>query len=268
MTDRSYLFVPGDRPERFDKALASGAHAVVIDLEDAVRPEHKDTARAGVLDWLSVTDERVVLRVNPAGTPWHDADCNLLSLPSVVAVMLPKSESAAQLQALAGRMRDGQRLLPLMETVAGHFAVAEMARVPKVQRLVFGTVDFMADAGIRGDAQELDAVRTQLVLASRLAGLQEPVDGVTLSIDDAAQVAQDTQRSRRFGMGAKLCIHPRQVAPVNESFAPTEREIDWAHRVVAALAEGHGAATVEGKLVDRPVELQARAILAEAAAQR
>lgn len=267
MTDRSYLFVPGDRPERFDKALASGAHAIVIDLEDAVQPAHKDTARAAVRDWLATTDKTVVLRVNPAGTPWHDADCKLLSSPAISAVMLPKAESAAQLLALAGRMRDGQRLLPLMETVAGHFAVAEMARVPQVQRLVFGTVDFMADAGIRGDAQELDAVRTQLVLVSRLAGLQAPVDGVTLSTDDAAQVAHDTQRSRRFGMGAKLCIHPKQVAPVNEGFAPTEREIDWARRVVAALAEGHGAVTVDGKLVDRPVELQAKAILSEAAGQ-
>jgi len=263
MTDRSYLFVPGDRPERFDKALASGAHAVVIDLEDAVQPAHKDAARAAVRDWLATSKKTVVLRVNPAGTPWHEADCELLSLPAVGAVMLPKSEQAAQLTALAARLRDSQTLLPLVETVAGHFAAAELARVSRVQRLVFGTVDFMADAGIRGDAQELDAVRTHFVLVSRHAGLQAPVDGVTLATGDVEQVMQDTQRSRRFGMGGKLCIHPRQVAPVNEGFAPTAGEIDWASRVVAALAEGHGAVTVDGKLVDRPVELQAKAILAE-----
>lgn len=267
MTDRSYLFVPGDRPERFDKALATGAHAIVIDLEDAVQPAHKDTARAAARAWLEASQRPVVLRVNPAGTPWHEADCELLSLPAVGAVMLPKAEDAAGLNALAGRLRDGQALLPLMETVAGHFAAAEMACVPRVRRLVFGTVDFMADAGIRGDGPELDAVRTHLVLVSRHAGLQAPVDGVTLSTDDAAQVAQDTLRSRRFGMGAKLCIHPKQVAPVNEGFAPTGQEVDWARRVVAALAQGHGAVTVDGKLVDRPVELQARAILAEAGSE-
>lgn len=266
MTNRSYLFVPGDRPERFDKALATGAHAVIIDLEDAVQPAHKNAARASTRAWLEASQQPVVLRVNPAGTPWHDADCELLSLPMVRAVMLPKSEQAAQLADVAGRLRDGQTLLPLVETVAGHFAMAELARVPKVQRLAFGSFDFMADAGIRGDAEELDAVRTQLVLVSRHAGLLAPVDGVTLSTDDARRIAHDVQRSRRFGMGGKLCIHPRQVAAVNTGFAPTEGEIAWARRVVAALAQGHGAVTVDGKLVDRPIEMQARAILSEAPA--
>ena len=263
--DRSYLFVPGDRAERFDKALASGAHAIVIDLEDAVQPAHKDAARDAVRAWLMLSGAPVVLRVNPAGTPWHAHDCALLALPRVRAVMVPKAEDAAQLARLASGLRDSQVLLPLVETVAGHFAAADIARVPKVQRLAFGSIDFMADAGIRGDAEELDAVRTQLVLVSRHAGLQAPVEGVTLSTDDADQIAHDVARARRFGLGAKLCIHPRQVAAVNTGFAPTAAEIDWAQRVVAALAAGHGAVTVDGKLVDRPIELQARAILEEAA---
>src|SRR5215510_4364105 len=105
MIDRSYLFVPGDRPERFDKALATGAHAVIIDLEDAVQPAHKDAARAANRDWLEGSRRRVVLLVNPAGTPWHDADCELLALPMVRAVMLPKSEQASQLADVAGRLR-------------------------------------------------------------------------------------------------------------------------------------------------------------------
>ncbi|MDM0107667.1 CoA ester lyase [Variovorax sp. J22R24] len=266
MIERSYLFVPGDRPERIDKALASGAHAVIVDLEDAVQPDHKDAARAATRAWLEASSRPVILRINPPGTPWNEHDCELLALRAVRAVMLPKAEDAGQLHELAGRLREDQMLLPLVETVAGHFAAVELARVRRVQRLAFGSFDFMADAGIRGDAEELDAIRTQLVLVSRMAGLQAPVDGVTLGTDDAAQIAHDVQRSRRYGMGAKLCIHPRQVSAVNSGFAPSDREIDWARRVVAALAHGHGAVTVDGKLVDRPIELQARAILAEAPA--
>lgn len=265
MTERSYLFVPGDRPERFDKALASGAHAIIIDLEDAVLPAGKDAARVASGAWLAQDGPGVVLRINPAGTPWHVEDCELLSLARVRAVMVPKAQDAAQLQALSAILRENQVLLPLVETVAGHFAAAELARVPKVQRLVFGSFDFMADAGIRGDAEELDAVRTHLVLVSRHAGLQAPVDGVTLATDDATQMTQDVRRARRFGLGAKLCIHPRQVAAVNTGFAPAPQEIAWAQRVMAALTQGHGAVTVDGKLVDRPIELQARAILEEAA---
>lgn len=266
MIDRSYLFVPGDRPERFDKALASGAHAIIIDLEDAVLPERKPAARAALRDWLAQARLPVVVRVNPAGTPWHEEDCALLALAQVRAVMLPKAENAAQLARLAATLRPDQALLPLIETVAGHFAAAEIARVPRVARLAFGSFDFMADAGIRGDAEELDFVRTQLVLVSRHAGLAAPVDGVTLATDDAAQIERDVQRSRRFGMGGKLCIHPRQVAAVNAGFAPTAPELDWARRVVAALAAGsRGAVTVDGKLVDRPIELLARAILEQAA---
>jgi citrate lyase subunit beta / citryl-CoA lyase len=152
-----------------------------------------------------------------------------------------------------------------VETVAGHFAAAEIARVPRVTRLAFGSFDFMSDAGIRGDAEELDAVRTHLVLVSRHAGIAAPVDGVTLATDDVPQIERDVARSRRWGMGGKLCIHPKQVAPVNAGFAPSAKEVDWARRVVDALAKGQlGAVTVDGKLVDRPIELMARTILEEA----
>jgi citrate lyase subunit beta/citryl-CoA lyase len=262
MPHRSYLFVPGDRPERFDKAVASGAHATIIDLEDAVQPPHKAQAREALRAWLQQTRERVLVRVNAAGTPWHEADCGLLSLPAVGGVMVPKAEDAAQLAALARSLRADQVLVPLVETVAGHFASVQIARTPGVHRLAFGSFDFMADAGIRGDAEELDAVRTQLVLASRHAGIAAPVDGVTLATGDAAQIERDVARARRWGMGGKLCIHPRQVPLVNAGFAPTGQEVDWARRVIAALAEGGlGAVAVDGKLVDRPIELMARAIL-------
>lgn len=267
MPHRSYLFVPGDRPERFDKAVASGAHVTIIDLEDAVLPERKVQARAALLGWLEQTTHRVLVRINPFGTPWHDEDCGVLAQPSVVGVMVPKAQDAGQLASLAQSLREGQVLVPLVESVAGHFAAAQLARVPRVTRLAFGSFDFMADAGIRGDGEELDAVRTNLVLVSRHAGIAAPVDGVTLATDDAAQIERDVARSRRYGMGGKLCIHPRQVPIVNTGFAPRAQEVEWAQRVVSALAQGQlGAVAVDGKLVDRPIELMARAILEDVTA--
>jgi len=264
-TPRSFLFVPGDRPERFDKALASGAHAVILDLEDAVQPERKPAAREHLREWLATSRQPVYVRINPLDTPWGEDDLSLASSPRVQGLMLPKADDADRLRQVQSRLRPNQGLIPLVESVQGHFAALALSRVTGVTRLAFGTVDFMADAGIGGDGEELDAVRTHLVLASRAAGLQAPLDGVCLSIDEEDVMAREAQRSRRFGMGGKLCIHPRQVAHVNRAFEPTEAEIAWAHEVVRALEGGSlGAVAVRGKLVDRPVWLQAQQVLAQA----
>jgi len=264
MTHRSYLFVPGDRPERFDKAVASGAHVTIIDLEDAVLPERKAQARDALLAWLETAKHNVMVRINPHGTPWYDEDLRVLALPAVTGVMVPKAQDPGQLASLAQSLRAGQGLVPLVESVAGHFAASHLAHVPRVTRLAFGSFDFMSDAGIRGDAEELDAVRTNLVLVSRHAGIAAPIDGVTLATDDVPQIERDVARSRRYGMGGKLCIHPRQVPVVNTGFAPSAKEVEWAQRVVAALAQGQlGAVAVDGKLVDKPIELMARTILEE-----
>ena len=265
---RSYLFVPGDRPERFDKAVATGAHAVILDLEDAVTPERKVQARQAIAGWLKTTSTRVFVRVNPEGTAWHADDCELLlGSDKLAGVMVPKAEDCASIARLAQRLADGQELIPLVESVAGHFEAAALARVPRVSRLAFGSFDFMSDSGIQSDGEELDAVRINLVLVSRHAGLRAPIDGVSLAIDDAQQLERDVRRSRRLGMGAKLCIHPKQVPVVHAGFAPKPEEIEWARRVRDALASGPlGAIAVDGKLVDKPIALRAEAILAEAAA--
>lgn len=265
MSERSYLFVPGDRPERFDKALASGAHAVILDLEDAVQPERKPQAREAVRTWLAQAGKPVWIRINQADSAWHEDDCSLLDSPAVRGVMLPKAQDVPGLQRVNGRLRAGQHVIPLVESVAGWFEALPLARVPGVLRLAFGSVDFQSDSGIQGEGEEMNAVRTQLVLVSRLAGLQAPIDGVSVAIDDAAQLQADVRRSRRFGFGAKLCIHPKQVAGVHTGFKPTDAEVAWARRVVDALAAGPlGAITVDGKMVDKPIALLAQAILAEA----
>lgn len=262
---RSLLFVPGSRPDRFDKAMAAGAHVVVIDLEDAVAPGDKDRAREAVASWLDPRRE-VVVRINGAETPWFRDDLSMCGRAGVAAVMLPKAERPGDIAAL--RDAGAAAVLPLIESAAGLAALASIAGAPGVQRLAFGSIDFQVDLGMRDALEdELLFFRSQLVLASRLAGLQAPVDGVSTAIDDAERLRDDVLRARRLGFGGKLCIHPRQVAGVNRYFAPSEAERDWAQRVLDAATASRGAAVaVDGKMVDRPVILRAQAILDEAKA--
>ncbi len=266
MTARSYLFVPGDRPERFDKALRAGADEVIVDLEDAVAPTAKDAARAALASWLASTAARpVAVRVNAADSAGFADDLRLCTHPAVHALVLPKAEDEAMLDRVAASLR-GKAVLPLIETAAGFDAARRLARVPGVTRLVFGSIDFQADLGIEGDDDALLHFRSQLVLVSRLAGLAAPVDGVTTALGDDAAIARDTARARRLGFGAKLCIHPRQVEPVNRGFLPSPAELDWARHVLAAAqASGGAAVAVDGKMVDAPVLLRAQRLIERAA---
>ena len=261
---RSYLFVPGNRPERFEKALGSGADAVIVDLEDAVPPEGKAEARAAVARWLA-PQRPVLIRINGADTPWFAEDLALCAQAGVAGVMVPKAERVADLQRVA-TVAAGGAVLPLIETAAGFENLRALAGAESVQRLVFGSIDFQLDLGILDD--ELTAFRSQLVLVSRTANLVAPVDGVCTAIDDTEQLQRDTTRARRLGFGAKLCIHPRQVETVNQGFVPSEAELAWARRVLAAAAQARGAAVaLDGKMIDRPVILRAQAIVDEAEAR-
>jgi citrate lyase subunit beta / citryl-CoA lyase len=267
---RSFLFVPGDRPERLAKALASGAHVVVVDLEDAVAPDDKPAARAALLAaWpaLSVQERaRLVIRTNAVVTAaWADDAALLreLSAHGLAGVMVAKSESAAALGAVA-RDAGGAALLPLVESTEGVHEADRIARAAGVIRLVFGHLDFQLDLGLHAgcDETELDSIRLALVMASRRAGLAAPVDGVTVDLDDPARLAADAARSRRLGFGAKLCIHPRQVAAVNEALRPSDAERQWAQRVLDASRDrGTGAFRLEGRMIDEPVLAQARRVL-------
>jgi citrate lyase subunit beta/citryl-CoA lyase len=265
---RSYLFVPGHRPERFPKALAAGADVVIIDLEDAVAPHDKDMARNAVSKWLSAGTP-VVLRINGADTVWFEHDLHLLSLPGVAAVMLPKAESAAQIARVRAGLPPGRAslpVLPMIESALGLHRLHELAGAPGVERLVLGAIDLQVDLGLR-DATDEDLLPFMLdiVVASRVAGIRRPVDGVSTAIDDEKGLAADVRRTRRLGFGGKLCIHPRQVAIVNAGLMPSEQEVAWATAVVAAAARSGGAVVaMEGKMIDKPVILRAEAILAQA----
>ncbi|MBZ5576986.1 MAG: CoA ester lyase [Acidobacteriia bacterium] len=262
---RSYLFVPGNRRDRFDKAYASGADVVIIDLEDAVPPPEKSRARTEVEAWADPA-RPVVLRINGVDTDWFRDDVTCCRMPGIQAVMLPKTESVAHLRRVEELLGQSARILPLIETARGFENAQEIARDRAVERLVFGSLDFQLDLGIHGDQEELLYFRSQLVLVSRLAGIHAPVDGINTAIDDADQLRADTRRARRLGFGGKLCIHPKQIGPVNECFLPTAEQVEWAKRVVAGAATAQGSAiAVDGRMIDRPVILQAEGILKEAA---
>jgi citrate lyase subunit beta/citryl-CoA lyase len=263
MIARSYLFVPGDRPDRFDKAMAAGADAVIVDLEDAVAPAKKTEARAAIGKWLSA-EKNILLRINADTTEWYREDLQLARAAGIAGILLSKAQSIdAELQAICAET--GQFLLPQVETAQGFENAYALASTPGVQRLLFGTLDFQMDLGIEGEGDELAYFRSELVLVSRLAGIQSPVDGPSTALDDPVQVTADTHRARRLGFGGKLCIHPKQVAHVNAAFAPTTAELEWARRVVAAAAESKGAAVaLDGRMVDQPVILKAEQIVGEA----
>ena len=274
---RSFLFVPADRPERFAKALASGADAVIVDLEDAIAPGDKLLARQALLQTVASLDaaqrSRLVVRINAAGTPWHADDLaalrglGTLGAVGIAAVMVSKAESPATLADVAAAAGPACVLLPLIESVAGLDALDALAASPQVLRLAFGHLDFQADAGLACgmDESELAPVRLALVLASRRASLAAPVDGISPGTQDTAQLSLDAARSRRGGFGGKLCIHPAQVALVNAAFAPSAQEVDWARRVQAAFAAaGGGVFSLDGRMVDAPVLRLAQRTLAQA----
>lgn len=262
MTERSLLFVPGDRPERFGKALATAADRVIVDLEDAVLPDAKAAARATLAAWLAGPKARpIAVRLNGVDTEWHDEDLRAVEgAPNLAAVVLPKAETRDALERVADRLGPGRTVIALVETVRGYMNLRDLVSARGLSRVAFGSVDFCAETGIRGLGSELDAIRTELVVVSRWANLAPPVEGVTIAVKDDALLAEDIDRARRLGFGAKLCIHPSQVEAVNRGFSPSAEELDWASRVVAAAAKG-GALTVDGKLVDKPVVEQARKIL-------
>ncbi len=258
---RSLLFVPGDRPERFEKAAASGAHQLILDLEDAVAPAAKTSARDAVAAWLRAGHGAIV-RINSQDTPWHEDDLAMLAAFPDAAFMLPKAEPVVMARVIA--KLPGRQAIGLVESVAGYAQLRELAAVGGLSRLAFGSVDFSLETGITDEGDALTAVRTGIVMASVLAGLAPPIDGVSVELTDEALIGQHALRSLRLGFGGKLCIHPRQIARVNAAFRPSQAEEDWARRVLEASALSGGAAVaLDGKMIDRPVVERARRLVAD-----
>lgn len=270
---RSFLFVPASRPERYAKALASGADCVILDLEDAVGAEAKDSARGSLAQGLSTFEPsqlaRSLVRINAAETLWHEDDLKQLATWAVRGlggVVVPKADGPAVIHGAAKQLGPGIALVPLIESVRGLDAVDLIARAPQVVRIAFGHLDFQLDAGMRcmGDETPLAPVRSSLVFASRRADLAPPVDGVTVDTEDAAQLQVDVDRARQFGFAGKLCIHPRQVGAVNDAFTASPTEVEWSRRVLDAARQHRGAAfSLDGRMVDAPVIALAKRVLGQ-----
>lgn len=257
-TARSFLFVPGDRPERFDKAVATGADLVVIDLEDAVTAELKPAARGYVTRWLN-DGGRALVRINASSSPYHQDDLAALdNLDGLVGVVLAKAESAGAVQAVGDAV--ARPVVALIESATGMLQATQLAGVDCVARLAFGHLDYAVDIDAEPGWDAMLHGRSTLVLASRAAGLPGPVDGVTTSFDDLAVLDEDVQRGRKVGLTGKLLIHPRQVAAVHNAYRPDEQTVQWAERVLMAASAG-AAVQIDGQMVDAPVLARARSVL-------
>lgn len=265
---RSYLFVPANRVDRYEKALNTHADVIIIDLEDAVPVELKQSARESLKHWLSENPEKnVMLRVNSRQSEWFIDDIQLVLFSNIRGVVLPKTESSSDVEAVIA-IRDTD-VFALIETAKGFANVRSIAATPSVCALMFGSIDFQLDMEMNGGYQELLSFRNEIVLASKLAAIDAPIDGVTVDFKDEALVNQESLAAKNLGFAGKLCIHPNQVDIVNQAFSYSKAEMDWANRVLhkAELAQGQ-ALSLDGKMIDLPVILKAQKILRHAELNR
>lgn len=265
---QAFLFVPANRPDRFAKSLATRAHAVIVDLEDAVPLSEKDVARDAIrrelTPWLLQYPERIVVRVNACGTPFLEDDLHLMDELGIRHIMLPKAESPEQLSSVADALSFTPLLIPMIESARGVDQVKAIAAHRNTLRLSLGNIDLQFSFGMQCGPDELELlpIRHQVLLASRLAEIAAPIDGVTVQIDSQDQLQADILRSKRLGFSAKLCIHPRQVDAVILGFQPSAQEIAYAQAVVAADRTANGGVVqLNGKMVDRPVVMLAKSVL-------
>jgi len=256
------LFCPADRPDRYAKALAA-ADLVVLDLEDAVRPAAKATAREALLA-NPVDPERVMIRVNAVGTAEFEADIAALRDTAYRIVMLPKAEDPAQFARLAPLA--WWQVVALCETPLGVLNAAALAAAPGVTALMWGAEDLMATMNGRS-SRHADGGYRQVALHARSAVLlaaaahgKDAIDSVYIDIADLSGLAAEAEDAAASGFALKACIHPSQVPVVRAAFRADEAQVAWARRVLAAVSEG-GVASVDGQMIDGPLIRQAEHIL-------
>ena len=273
------LFAPGNHARRVEKALTLDADVVILDLEDAVAVAEKALAREQVVAAFQAPRRALgYVRINAFDTPFCFEDLRAVVTPGVDGVVVPKVESPAQLVAVdwtiaaleraRGLPEGGIDLMPIVETARGMAELRAVARSgTRARRLSFGAGDYTLDVGMRWtvEERELDHVRTAIVVESRAAGLEPPVDTVFIRLGEPEAFRRSTELARDLGFQGKLCIHPEQVGPVNAAFTPGDDEIAQSERYVAAFeeAEARGSASiqVDGYFIDYPIVEKARRTL-------
>ncbi|GAA3755273.1 HpcH/HpaI aldolase/citrate lyase family protein [Salinactinospora qingdaonensis] len=260
------LFCPADRPERFTKA-AAGADVVIVDLEDGCHPQRRDTARQALAQ-TPLDAQRTIVRVNPATSPEHAADLDAVARAGYDVVMLAKAESPQQVSAI-----DAQ-VVALVETPMGALRAAEIAAAAGCVGMMWGAEDLVAGLG-GGSSRFADGtyrdvarhVRSTVLLAAGAYG-RFAVDAVHLDIADHAGLRAEAEDAVALGFAATACIHPSQVEVIRAAYAPTEEQVAWARRVLAAAEDTPGVFTLDGRMVDAPLFRQAQAIADRAGISR
>ncbi|HZM34712.1 MAG TPA: CoA ester lyase [Burkholderiales bacterium] len=285
--NRSFLFAPGNVARRVEKAFTLDADAVILDLEDSVALSDKVSARKDVAAALGRKGRaRVYVRVNAPATPFCYGDLLETVRPGIAGVLLPKVESAADLHAIDWLLAALERergidegsldLMPIIETAAGLQRIDRVLQARslrpyrgpwRVKRVAFGAADYSNDLGLSPtlDEPELAGARERVVLASRAAGMENPIDSPWFHFKEVEAFRRALERSRRTGFQGRLCVHPDQIAPVNAAYLPSDEELARARRIVAAFREaearGEAAVQVDGLMVDYPVAYRAQAML-------
>jgi citrate lyase subunit beta/citryl-CoA lyase len=287
---RSFLFAPGNRPRFVEKVAHCGADAAILDLEDAVPIAEKKDARHAVHQALrTISNCPVYVRINPlvAATSFSqaigEADLEALVCGDLAGIMMPKTEralEAQQAESILSRL-EGERgltpgkidLIPIIETALGvHHAFDIASAGTRIKRLAFGAGDFTRDIGVRWSRREVESqyARSALVVASRAAGLEAPLDSVWIDIRDLRGLTRSARLAKQLGFQGKMAIHPTQVEPINAAFSPTVEELAYAKRVVAAFeaaeAVGNASVQLDGQMIDYPIVEAAQRILDTAAA--
>lgn len=267
----TYLFVPGDSARKITKALGSEADAVIIDLEDAVARDQKVAARATVRETIDelrragTLQKPFYLRCNSVATPFFAEDMALAKELAPNGIVLAKCESSADVQAVTEALGEIE-VLPLIESVAGvHWLMRSDALPPQVKRVSFGAVDYALDLGAQWSVtgEERRFAMGQLVFFSRVLQLEPPADAVFPLLSDAGAYEADTKLGKQIGFYGKMVIHPAQLETVRTTYSFTDEERQWAERVVEQYeARNTGAFELDGELIDLPVYLKARKIVA------
>jgi (S)-citramalyl-CoA lyase len=258
------LFVPGNRPERFLKALASGADAVCVDLEDAVPQAGKAAARAAVLDSLRIHGARLSVRLNALKSPTGVADLAALAAAEARAslVLLPKTESAAEVEIVHGALGAASGVIPLIESVRGLDAAGEIAAAAGVAALLFGGGDLSAELGVELAWEPLRSARGLFLLACAGAGVGS-IDVPHLGLEDPAGLIAETRAAKALGFTGKAAIHPAQIEPMRTVFCPTAAELAEAQEAERAFSAAGGAAVrFQGRVLDLPIMRRYRRLLA------
>ena len=272
---RSVLFVPAVRPDRLPKALATGADAVCLDLEDGVSFEQKDDAREKAIALLAERtpdSTEMMLRINEPGSELGERDLSAMLDAGVRpdSLMVPKVSGPDTLRALERRLRPPLERLPLIvqiETAAGLAAVEAIAMTtPNVAAMFFGAVDLSAELGCSVTWDALLYARSRVIAAAALVGV-DAMDTPFMDVSDPKQLASEVAAVQLLGFTGKAAIHPSQVSIIQGGFSPDDEMVAWARRIVEAYETNKGGVLlVEGKLVERPVIASAQRVLAVAAA--